>query len=106
RNEIEQRADEWSSALGDHYRGENSGWEAAEALADWLVRLEELTAGSLPGELRSALLADERRWPDFAGVRTAHAEFASAADAVAELFDTGAVEALLRSPQTTLDALR
>jgi polyhydroxyalkanoate synthesis regulator phasin len=106
RAEIARNSSEWNSVLGNRFNAEATDWEAVGELADWLVRLEELSNGPLPEELRSLLLQQERRWPDFAALQASSRQFTTAAASLAELFGDGATEAASRSAQTSFDALR
>jgi hypothetical protein len=78
---------QWRDVLGSDYRGAATDWESALVSAEWLSKLSELTAGSVPHQLERMLLDDPPRWPDFAGIETARAEYLAQAEKVSALFE-------------------
>jgi hypothetical protein len=90
---IVARAGLWGRDLAPYYDGLETSWSQLKAALGWLRDFRSLTASSIPSPLRDLLLADERRWPDFEGVRRARQLFTEKLEVLLNLFEAARADA-------------
>jgi hypothetical protein len=104
---ISRERDSWKHAIGGRFADRDTPWPDLQSAADWIERVDELAAGSLPDRLRERLLADERAWPSFADVEAGTERMARALAAFSTLFDSDrAAQLRVRGHQDAFSEIR
>jgi hypothetical protein len=96
RDAVRARTPEWERLLAPYFRGPDSPWSELDRAAAWLADFEELVGDQVPETLAALLGSPERRWPDFEGLRTARASFASEGGTVAQMFEAAREQELTK----------
>lgn len=86
--------DHWQTSLAPYFEGETTDWGRLRDALELLRQLRELTGSAVPAALKTTLVSDTRRWPDFRGLIESREAYVASRDRLVERFEQGRAEEL------------
>ncbi len=85
---------DWREAIGSPFAAEKTDWDAIQASARWIERLDTLIAGPVPAEVRRQLELTTRAWPVFSPLEAGCDRMRRAIDQLTSMFEPDRATAL------------
>ncbi len=94
RERVQTQSAEWREVVGPSFAAEATDWEAIRGAARWIERLNTLTGGAIPSEVRRRLRLTTRTWPAFSTVEAGCDRMRRAIEQLTSLFEQDRATAL------------